>query len=451
MIEGTPELSTTSVRSIAIMSPQAKIEVLPKVAVSLVGGAQAAVRRDRLDTNAIEVAREGADSFVVAIEDYRLAQRAAERHGGEAPDETLEARIREEVEAEVANEIGGRPRVAMLSDASGCGYWRMALPARHLPSLYCNVTSAGIPVEQLADYETVFVQRHHRWSDCSLIEGLVRDGKRVVYDIDDDLWTIPDHNPACKSFRPKDLQAAKAIMERVHAITTTNEVLRERLRRRLDPCPPIHVIPNALDPQGPWVPLSRIGSPDGVRRILWQGSSSHVRDWLVATAAVDRVMQRHDDVILCLMGYMPEEVMKFLKDPYRPWWTPDRLEYTPSCGVDQYFQIIPHLRAEVALAPLIDDEFNESKSECKWVEYSLVGIPSVLSRVPCYERSVPHGTHALLAGDSENEWEQRIETLLDDAALRRRLVRASRKLVASDYNIRKVARQWRRVLVAPEK
>ena len=80
---------------------------------------------------------------------------------------------------------------------------------------YFDVTAAGVNCSDLREYETVFVQRIHDWDSYYMLERLKSSGKRIVYDMDDDVFHLDKENPAVRILGRDELMAAAACMRLV--------------------------------------------------------------------------------------------------------------------------------------------------------------------------------------------------------------------------------------------
>lgn len=337
--------------------------------------------------------------------------------------------------------------VVMLKDRSGAGYWRMVLPANHLQSttdlnLRVDVTASEVKFESLLEYDTVFVQRVHDWESYYVLKKLWEAGKHLVYDIDDDFFSLTPDNPAFHVIGKDNQMAAVECMKLADIVTTTTDELAGRLRQVCDGEIEPVVIPNAMVAEG-WNPTELTGSPDGIKRIFWQGSATHEEDWQVCIEAVDAIMKSRTDVHLVILGYLPKVIQSLVGQPH---WQ-GKVEYMGFSDAETYFQIVKHLRAEVGLAPLRSTQFNQAKSPIKWLENALIGMPTVASACKPYTEVIDDGMSGRLVPDDPEMWMHAIEGYLDDKRCRLDAIAASRKLIAEDFDIKKVAEAWRMVLI----
>lgn len=333
--------------------------------------------------------------------------------------------------------------IVMLSDNDGCGYWRMRLPAKYMTGKhwYADITSGLVNYEALLEYDTIYVQRFHEWDAFYVLEKLKSAGKKIVYDIDDDLWAIPKNSPAAQKIQADQQQAAIATLKLADTITTTTEYLQQRLYKdfKLDKCPII--IPNAL-PMEDLLPVDLCGSPDGKQRIFWQGGTTHAEDWEVCIQAVEQILSERENVLLTIIGFLPPVVLDIVN---RRGWQ-NRVEYMGFSAPETYYQMAKHFRAEVAICPLKNDYFNQAKSNLKWLEAIWCGMPTIVSGVEPY-KNIVHTRNGLVCKDNTpQEWYDNIIRILDDKAFGKSLLTQARNEVIREYNIANTAKDWEKVL-----
>lgn len=333
--------------------------------------------------------------------------------------------------------------IVMLKDKGGSGYWRMVFPARHMDNsgIYIDVTSTGMKYEHLLEYNTIHVQRLCDWESFYVLERLKKAGKRIVYDIDDDIFNIPKDHPASRLIGRDELIAATACMNLADEIVASTNPLAEIIfsvtgRKPL-------VIPNAVDMSDGWTPTPFTGSPDAIKRIFWQGGNTHGEDWRVCADAVDAILGERQDVRVVILGFLPPIVMELLQKPN---WR-GRVEFLEFSSTETYSQMMRHIRAEVGIAPLVDTRFNRSKSNLKFLEYTAVGIPTVASSLNPYSDTIENGVDGFLVKTSQ-EWFSSITLMLDDKRKRLATLEAARRKVREQYDIGKTAAIWKKALVS---
>lgn len=75
---------------------------------------------------------------------------------------------------------------------------------------------------------------------------------------------------------------------------------------------------------------------------------------------------------------------------------------------------------DMAVVPLNDSHFNSAKSNIKYLEYGISGIPALFSRVGPYEL-LPDGQGCVIVENDPDDWRDRLVGLIDNEALRHRL------------------------------
>lgn len=100
---------------------------------------------------------------------------------------------------------------------------------------------------------------------------------------------------------------------------------------------------------------------------------------------------------------------------------------------------------DVGVYPLPVDEWVLGKSGLKAIQYMAMGLPTVATRVGTTPMIIDHGVNGLLV-QTEDEWVQALELLIDDRGLRQRLGAAARETAAQKYSIEAVREQYLHVL-----
>ncbi len=193
-----------------------------------------------------------------------------------------------------------------------------------------------------------------------------------------------------------------------------------------------HVMRNALDAE-----IIRMADrirqlprrTDGVIRIVYgSGSRSHDSDFKVAAEGVLRVLKARYYVRLMVIGTLniPPEY-----DSVK-----GQVERLPLTDYETYMESLA--RADINIAPLEASVFNDAKSNIKYLESAVLGIPSVCSPTEEYLYTVEHEKNGFLATTPE-EWEEQILRLVDDRALRSRVGEAARQHALAHFTPEAIA------------
>ena len=152
-------------------------------------------------------------------------------------------------------------------------------------------------------------------------------------------------------------------------VTVTTPQLGKQFRK-LRPKGPIAVLPNLVDFDR-WLPMKKNESKE--IRIGWQGGSAHYHDIHMIAKVLNRILKERDNVKLVMKGSFYPSLFEDVKDKVE-WlaWHSD---------INTYPLDVRDMRLDIGLCPVIDDPFNRGKSDIKWVEYSAMGMPAVVSPV----------------------------------------------------------------------
>ncbi|MBV8914305.1 MAG: glycosyltransferase, partial [Acetobacteraceae bacterium] len=202
---------------------------------------------------------------------------------------------------------------------------------------------------------------------------------------------------------------------------------------------PSAVVENALDER---TLEAAAGAPprrrDGEVVIVYgSGSKAHDKDFAEAAPALAAVLRDRPQVRLRVIGdlTLPESLAAFAA----------RIERLPGTDYSAYLGLLA--AADISLAPLEPSAFNDAKSNIKFIEAAIVGLPSVCSPRASFRDVVRAGETGFLA-EGEAAWQDALLALVDDEALRHRVGAAARAFVLDRYAPEAVARREAAPLVA---
>jgi|GEM_PF-798820 len=156
------------------------------------------------------------------------------------------------------------------------------------------------------------------------------------------------------------------------------------------------------------------------------GTKAHNADFneLVAPALA-QILENYPQVRLTLMGYLtlPPELTEYEERI-------DRIDVIKE--VEIYWEFLR--QADINIAVLHATPVNNCKSELKWFEAAVMGIPSVVSNTETYLEVVEHGVDGLIASTPE-EWYENLELLLTDEKLRLKIAETARQRVWERYSL----------------
>jgi len=97
------------------------------------------------------------------------------------------------------------------------------------------------------------------------------------------------------------------------------------------------------------------------------------------------------------------------------------------------------------LAPLrVDDPFAQARSELKYIESGIFGIPTIASPTDTYQEAIRHNVNGLLSND--DDWYSALALLITDADIRKNLGEAARVDVIENYGPTKRTEEWGKLI-----
>ncbi len=295
-----------------------------------------------------------------------------------------------------------------------CSWYRAHVPGVELRKLGYDVSLVLARDWALTDQSDALV--FERTSGREALEDLKRykeAGKRVVYDIDDNVWNLNPANPAFPYFERESIRRNIAESLRLaDVVTVTTPELAEIVAKYNRS---ILVIPNYL-PDEHWNLKRDISAK---LTIGWAGGNSHWNDLKLIAGVVEQILEDFSDIEIALAG-MRE--YPFADHP--------RIRKLKTVKLEEYPALLANF--DIALAPLTDDSFNACKSDLKFLEYAALGLPVVASKVPAYEHSIVHGENGFLARN-QKDWLKYLRRLIADEGLRESIGRAARSFAESRF------------------
>jgi glycosyltransferase involved in cell wall biosynthesis len=220
-----------------------------------------------------------------------------------------------------------------------------------------------------------------------------KDGFRIVYEIDDICFyeDIPGYNKYREAFAdPKIRESTQQIMALCDEITVTNDFMRDYYSEKTGN-KNITVLPNFMPKfwLGHFYDQSKIMQNlekyKRKPRILYTGSGAHFD--------VDSRVKHKDDF------YHVNDVIRKTVDKYQ--WVfmgayplplgdlvrSGKIEFHPWAQFYDYGQTIQDLNCNMMIAPLMDNTFNKSKSDLKYIESSAFGLPIACQDLCTYQNA----------------------------------------------------------------
>lgn len=90
---------------------------------------------------------------------------------------------------------------------------------------------------------------------------------------------------------------------------------------------------------------------------------------------------------------------------------------------------------EIGLAPMLDDEFHNSKTNNKYREFGGAGIAGIYSDTPVYRHCITDMSNGLLVENSKESWKDALKHLISNPSLRSNISSKAHRDILENYTI----------------
>ncbi len=170
------------------------------------------------------------------------------------------------------------------------------------------------------------------------------------------------------------------------------------------------------------------------------GTRAHKEDFqqLIEPALIE-IAQRHGKAVAFVMiGWLP------ISDTFRA-AACSLTVIEPIFDLHEYWSLLRE--ADINLAVLKPSLNVDCKSEIKWMEAAMFGVPSAVSRTATYAEVIEDGQTGFLC-DTVADWVVTLDRLVRDPTLRRKVGLAAQAVVRRDYRIEVLGENLRSIMAA---
>jgi len=254
----------------------------------------------------------------------------------------------------------------------------------------------------------------------------------IIYELDDLLFELPESHPLMQTgcYSMNFIPMLNAVYE-ADLVTVSTQPIADYLKPFN---PNIRVLPNYLiDDYWEFLPVNKSNKNSDKIIIGYIGGSTHLED-------VKSII----DPLIKISESFPGRI-------HFEFWglnPPDKLKARASVNVktiianyEKYAKTVQNQDFDILIAPLVDNKFNQAKSNIKFLEYSTLGAPGVFSNVTPFNEIVDNGINGLLAS-THQEWFDYLKLLIESPEKRRIIAGNAQKTVKSSYRLSQHAEHW---------
>lgn len=275
------------------------------------------------------------------------------------------------------------------------------------------------------------LQRQRNPKLAKFISETRNHGIKVYYDLDDNLFGVPEEFAHVHDLYKQEStrENIRAIMRACDGVTVASEVLADVVREQINGEVPVIYVPNAID-LGTWYPMTPTVEDPVI--IGWMASGTHTYDCQLMDEVMPLIVEHlgYRQVLVEVIGNVSEKAIAKWGVQYRqlPWTF--------------YRELPAHMsRWSFGIAPLQVNDFNNSKSFIKALQYWGLEKPVIASKSPVYEPVVKNGENGFLA-ETPLEWAEAIITLAKNVDLRLEMGHNGYNTVVNNFDLKDRAWDW---------
>lgn len=323
-----------------------------------------------------------------------------------------------------------------LCDIHACGHVRGEIIARHINQRTTHemVCKGDVLLSDIYKTTGMIWQRLYGEGLLAKMRHAKGTGIKCVYDMDDDLFSIPKDFDKAYTFYSQPMVRATIgrFLEEVDAVTVSTMELAEAIRPRTPA--QVVVIENAIDYEY-WNRFARPRNP-GTVTIGWMASQFHGVDVPLIVEGLRHCLETYPDVRVKFIGMVATDKLV----------TDDLKKYVDRISVSSWVDIseLPAAMADfdISLCPIIDTPFNRCKSGVKWLQAAALGIPSIVSPMAPYAHCTDGHDAIMAKGNTADGWSEAMDRLVRDVELRYKIGTQAAWTAKNRWDVSLVANEW---------
>lgn len=301
----------------------------------------------------------------------------------------------------------------------------------------------------VVDADIVVFHRPEKEEDLAVMRSLKQAGKKIVMDNDDTYkdaggfkFTEYMNEEKVRLGLETLNKNIDTFVKEADLVTCSTEFLKKEY---LELNPNVVVLPNTVDPFYWAEPLR---NETDIVRIGITGSVGVTADVEVLKPIIEHY--EHDPrvrlVLLSLPPVGQNEIYKKLYVDEYAFWNKVNIEWHSFASYETYYDYLNSLKLDMVIVPRYDSYFNRCKSNLKFLENSMLEIPTIgqsfSTKDSPYEVNPEDAKHMLLATDTAS-WIEQIEKLIADKELRREIGKKAKEYVENTYSIANNSHLWK--------
>lgn len=266
------------------------------------------------------------------------------------------------------------------------------------------------------EFDIIFIQREATFFGTSYFEKKAKaSGKKVIFDFDDAIW-IEDTSPGNQKWKwLKNTNKFSTNVACANTVIAGNAYLADKAKLYNTN---VVVIPTTVNTNF-HIPKPHLRNKDKIT-IGWSGSISTIKHFESVIPVLIKLKEKFNDRIQFKVLGDPNYTNEVLKIKGIAWSLESEVDELNSF--------------DIGLMPLPNDAWANGKCGLKALTYMACAVPVVTNPVGVNNEIVQHGSNGFLV-NSEEEWLNALEELINDKLLREKIGNEGVKTVNKFYSV----------------
>jgi hypothetical protein len=282
----------------------------------------------------------------------------------------------------------------------------------------------------------------------ALIHRIKRQALRFIYELDDNLLDLAWDEPWHGAITEEKRAIVRLFLREADVAMVSTPPLERRVQHI---CRRTFVVPNAIDetlfPPAEAMRQKLIArSENKTVTFGYMGTPTHTQDLMMILEPLRGILRTYGERVEFQIAQATHDL--------RVRQSLDGLPYTVlDVGRSGDYKLFVGWEAEnlnwdFGIGPLTSSPLNDSKSDLKFLEYGVLGIPGVFSAGPSYSPSVIHERTGLVCANDPRSWYESMALMIENGNLRRELAANVLRYVHRQRTLKQQIGDWRTVLQA---
>lgn len=248
-----------------------------------------------------------------------------------------------------------------------------------------------------------------------------KNGGLVIYDIDDDLFNFKVTSTKIRNWTEELSKRCIFFAQNADLVTVSTEYLQEQVKQFNHN---VQIFRNVLDER-----LWKITEYIPQKIIIgYMGTRSHDNDLKIVIPALNKLKEEFGELIDfeyigCIQGkcdVLGSREIKISNSDY-----------------PVFVDCMKKVHWDIGIIPLEHNEFNKSKSDLKFLEFSAMKLAIVVSDHKVYTKVAQHNKNCLIAKNDTDDWYKKLKILIQDKQLRKKLSQNAYSQLLNQYILKK--------------